>query len=119
MQQLGEAKGGGWHFWCPFCGTIEFLGPKRDNANIEAPTLMCELVLLARKNRISVSVLDGQTHLSEFVDGIQPETRFVHMIDAIVARTLADAEKRLRAELALTPVWQIVAEYRAVRRAEK
>jgi hypothetical protein len=41
------------------------------------------------------------------------------MIDAIVERQLAGAEKRLRAELALTPVYQIVAEYRVVRRAAK
>jgi hypothetical protein len=44
------------------------------------------------------------------------EAKLQAMIDAIVQRTLADAEKRLRAELALTPVYQIVAAYRAVRR---
>jgi hypothetical protein len=47
------------------------------------------------------------------------EAKLQVMIDAIVKSVLADAEKRLRAELALTPVWQIVAAYQAVRREAK
>jgi hypothetical protein len=41
------------------------------------------------------------------------------MIDAIVKSALADHEKRLRLELEMMPVWQIVAAYQAVRREAK